>query len=293
VSERKETKRQEDTEMSGKSAIEWTEMTWNPTTGCSRVTAGCDHCYAFAQHDMRHAAYQRTNGVYADGRRMPVQYAQPFSTVQLLPERLEQPLHIKAPSLIFVDSMSDLFHSQVPDEYIKRVFAVMERAHWHTFQVLTKRVGRLRRMAQQLDWPDNVWMGVSIERDELMPRTDALRAVPAAVRFLSCEPLLGPLPSLTLEGIGWVIVGGKAAPTRDPCKGNGSSTCETAVWRRRYPFSSNNGADALRKRGGVCSMDAPGTSFPSCDHRAIEAKRADRQRARQAERPAYACPACR
>lgn len=202
--------------MSGKSAIQWTHRTWNPVTGCTRVTAGCDHCYAFHLHDMRHAAYQRTNGVYADGRRMPVQYAQPFSTIQLLPQRLEQPLRIKAPSLIFVDSMSDLFHSQVPDEYIKQVFEVMGRAHWHTFQVLTKRVGRLRRMAQQLDWPDNVWVGVSIERDDLTPRADALRAVPAAVRFISAEPLLGPLPSLKLDGIHWLITGGESDPHARP-----------------------------------------------------------------------------
>ncbi len=196
--------------MSGLSAIEWTTRTWNPLTGCSRVTAGCDNCYAFALHDMRHAVYTRTGGVLPNGQRMPIQYARPFSEVQLLPERLEQPLHIRKPTTFFVNSMSDLFHSAVPDAYIMQVFDVMRRAHWHTFQVLTKRAGRLRRLGLALDWPSNVWMGVSIERDDLTPRADALRVVPAAVRFLSCEPLLSPLPSLSLEGLGLVICGGES-----------------------------------------------------------------------------------
>ena len=204
--------------MSGKSAIEWTNMTWNPTVGCTRATAGCDHCYAFMLHDRRHTIYERYDGYWnAEGQMaMPHQYAQPFSSVQLLPGRLEVPLHEKQPRMIFVDSMSDLFHSQVPDEYIFQVFEVLRKAHWHTFQVLTKRPGRLRRLGPKLSWPSNVWMGVSIESDELTPRADALRAVPAAVRFLSCEPLLGPLPSLNLEGIHWVIVGGESGPEARP-----------------------------------------------------------------------------
>jgi protein gp37 len=189
--------------MSGKSAIEWTDRSWNPVTGCTRVTAGCDHCYAFALHDMRYDAHQR-------GIKMAQQYHKPFSEIQLLPQRLEDPLHIKTPQKIFVNSMSDLFHSQVPDEYIVRVFEVMRQAHWHVFQVLTKRAGRLRRLGPQLDWPANVWMGVSIETDDLCPRADALRQVPAAVRFLSLEPLLGPLPTLDLTGIHWVVTGGES-----------------------------------------------------------------------------------
>lgn len=204
--------------MTGLSAIQWTDATWNPLTGCTRVTTGCAHCYAFALHDMRHEAYQRLGGRYPNGRPMPAQYALPFSKVQLLPQRLEEPLRIKQPHRFFVNSMSDLFHSQVPDEYILRVFAVMRAAHWHTFQVLTKRVGRLRRLGPHLHWPDNVWMGVSIEEDALTPRADALREVPAAVRFLSCEPLLGPLPSLDLYGIDWVITGGESGPGARPCQ---------------------------------------------------------------------------
>ncbi len=203
--------------MSGTSAIEWTSVTWNPTTGCTRVTDGCAHCYAFALHDMRHQAYLRSGGFYPNGKAMPRQYAQLFSTIQLLPERLAWPLHQKQPRFVFVDSMSDLFHSAVPDAYIQQVFAVMRQAHWHTFQILTKRVGRLRRLAPVLTWAPNIWMGVSIERDEVTPRADALRTVPAAIRFLSCEPLLGPLPSLNLEGIHWVITGGESGPQARPC----------------------------------------------------------------------------
>jgi protein gp37 len=203
--------------MTGSSAIQWTHMTWNPLTGCTRVTTGCDHCYAFALHHRRHVAYQRHSGYFPDGRPMPVQYALPFDRIQLLPERLEQPLRIKRPLLFFVNSMSDLFHSEVPDSYIMQVFDVMHRAHWHTFQVLTKRVGRLRRLAARLSWSPNIWMGVSIETDALTPRADALREVLASVRFLSCEPLLGPLPSLRLDGVQWVIVGGESGPSARPC----------------------------------------------------------------------------
>ena len=147
---------------------------------------------------------------------MAKQYHRPFSEIQLLPERLEDPLRIKTPQRVFVNSMSDMFHSQIPDDYIRQVFDTMKRAHWHTFQILTKRAGRLYRMAEQLEWPDNVWMGVSIESDRLTARADALRVVPAACRFLSCEPLLGPLPSLDLTGIGWVIVGCESGPLARP-----------------------------------------------------------------------------
>jgi protein gp37 len=181
------------------------------------VTEGCRHCYAFALHDQRHAFYVAHNGRYPNGKPMAAQYAKPFSEIQLLPQRLEDPLRVKTPQRFFVNSMSDLFHSQVPEDYIRQVFDVMKRAHWHTFQVLTKRAGRLRRLGPTLPWSDNVWMGVSIENDLVTPRADALRAVPAKVRFLSCEPLLGPLSSLNLEGISWVITGGESGPNARYC----------------------------------------------------------------------------
>lgn len=191
--------------MSGKTAIGWTNATWNPVVGCTRVTAGCDHCYAAALHNRRHQAMLA-------GATLPAQYRQPFETIQLLPERLDWPLHQKQPKMIFVNSVSDLLHSAVPDDYIRQVFAVMRCASWHTFQVLTKRAGRLRTLGPTLDWPENVWMGVSIEEDRLSPRADALRigARKAAVRFISAEPLLGPLPSLNLKDIDWLIAGSES-----------------------------------------------------------------------------------
>lgn len=189
--------------MGGITSISWTDRSWNFLTGCTRVTAGCQNCYAYTLHDMRHEAYQQ-------GKQVPAQYSKPFSQIQLLPQRLEDPLHIKKSQKFFVNSMGDLFHSQVPNDYIFQAFDIMRQAHWHTFQILTKRPGRLRRLGQHIKWPSNVWMGVSIENDSLVARANALREVPAAVRFLSCEPLLGPLPSLNLDGIHWVICGGES-----------------------------------------------------------------------------------
>lgn len=148
---------------------------------------------------------------------MPAQYARPFSTVQVLSERLEWPLHQKKPLRIFVNSMSDLFHSQIADEHIFQAFEVMNRAHWHTFQILTKRPGRLRKLASRLPWSRNIGIGVSIERDELTRRTDVLRSILTSFRFLSLEPLLGPLPSLDLTNIDWVITGGESGPGARPC----------------------------------------------------------------------------
>lgn len=195
--------------MTGKTPIQWSDMTWNPMTGCTRVSDGCKNCYAFALHDRRHEAYMR-------GLKMPAQYSKPFSEVQLLPQRLRDPLKVKTPKKIFVNSMADLFHSDVPEEYIRQVFAIMKQAHWHTFQILTKRAGRLRRLGTQLSWPENVWMGVSIENDSLTPRANALRESGAHVKFLSCEPLLGPLPSLDLVGIDQVVVGGESGSDARP-----------------------------------------------------------------------------
>lgn len=180
------------------SAIEWTEATWNPVTGCSQVSPGCAHCYAktFAE---------RWRGVPGHP------YEQGFD-LRLWPERLEVPLRWRKPRTIFVNSMSDLFHEDIPDEYIARVFETMREAHWHTFQVLTKRENRLAQLAPDLPWPSNVWMGVTIENRRFVHRADVLREVPAAVRFISAEPLLGPLDTLVLDDIDWVIAGGESGP---------------------------------------------------------------------------------
>ncbi len=179
-----------------KSTIEWTEATWNPVTGCNKVSPGCKHCYAEIMARRLKAMGQRN---YADGFKLTLQ-----------PHMLDRPLRWKKPQVIFVNSMSDLFHENVPLEYIQRVFAVMEQAHWHRFQVLTKRAERLEEISGSLPWPENVWMGVSVENADYTHRIDLLRKIPASVKFLSLEPLLGPLPDLDLGGIDWVIVGGES-----------------------------------------------------------------------------------
>jgi len=194
--------------MSSNSSIEWTESTWNPTRGCSRVSPGCVHCYAerFA-HRLSGPGlpYEALTKSTSKGPRWT-------GKLMLAHDVLALPLSWKKARLIFVNSMSDLFHERVPLDYIKQVFDVMERAHWHRFQVLTKRSERLCELARKLPWPKNVWIGVSVESDEYLDRVDHLREVPGAVRFLSLEPLIGPLDQLRLDGIGWVIVGGESGP---------------------------------------------------------------------------------
>ncbi len=173
--------------MSDRTAIEWTEATWNPVAGCSKVSPGCAHCYA-----------ERLSLRFGRSRKpwLPKHAAE---NVVLHEERLSQPLRWKRPRLVFVNSMSDLFHELVPLDFIKRVFAVMIEAEGHTFQVLTKRHERMEELAPKLPWPPNIWMGVSIENNRWALRADYLRRVPAAVRFISAEPLLGPLDALDLS----------------------------------------------------------------------------------------------
>ena len=182
--------------MSDKSAIEWTDATWNPVTGCTQVSPGCDHCYALT-------FAERFRGVPGHP------YEQGFD-MRLWPERLALPLSWTKPRRIFVNSMSDLFHQDIPTEYIAAVFETMANADWHVFQVLTKRPGRLRRIADQLPWRRTVWAGVSIETNKFVCRANYLKEVPAAVRFISAEPLLGPLDELDLAGIDWLISGGES-----------------------------------------------------------------------------------
>jgi protein gp37 len=190
--------------MADNSAIEWTEATWNPVTGCDRISPGCAHCYArtFAE---------RWRGVPGHA------YEQGFD-MRLWPERIDQPLRWKRPRQIFVNSMSDLFHPDVPDEFIAEVFATMVEADWHVFQILTKRPERLVELADELPWPPHVWMGVSIENRRFVHRADLLREVPAAVRFISAEPLLGALEGLDLSDIHWLIAGGESGPGHRPIR---------------------------------------------------------------------------
>jgi protein gp37 len=189
--------------MAQRSTIEWTEATWNPVTGCTKVSPGCAHCYAetFAERFRGVAGHPYEHGF----------------DLQLRQDRLDQPLAWQQPRMIFVNSMSDLFHEDIPLSYIREVFRVMKKADWHTFQVLTKRAERLAELAPRLPWPRNVWMGVSVENQRWTRRIDSLRKVHAQVRFLSCEPLLGPL-KLDLVEIDWVIVGGESGPRARPMK---------------------------------------------------------------------------
>ncbi|MFC8295012.1 DUF5131 family protein [Streptomyces sp. NPDC057242] len=197
--------------MSDRSSIEWTEATWNPTTGCDRVSSGCDNCYALALAKrlkaMGAAKYQNDGDPRTSG---------PGFDLTVHPDALEVPYGWKSPRTVFVNSMSDLFHARVPLDFVRRVFEVMADTPQHTYQVLTKRARRLRQVADRLEWPANVWMGVSVETAKELPRVDDLRQVPAAVRFLSCEPLLGPLEGLRLDGIHWVIAGGESGPRHRP-----------------------------------------------------------------------------
>ena len=188
--------------MANRSSIEWTESTWNPLTGCNKVSPGCKYCYAerFAK---RLKAMGQQN--YRNGFKLT-----------LHEHVLEQPLSWKKPQMIFVNSMSDMFHKNVPLEFIQKAFDVMKRAYWHTFQVLTKRSERLLELNPALSWTHNIWMGVSVEREDYTFRIDHLRETNAKIKFLSLEPLLGPLSRLNLAGIDWVIVGGESGPKARP-----------------------------------------------------------------------------
>ncbi len=222
--------------MSLRSAIEWTESTWNPVTGCTKVSPGCKHCYA-ERMAKRLQAMRQPN--YRDGFRLTVQ-----------PQMLDLPLPWRKPQTIFVNSMSDLFHEAVPLQYVKRVFDVTRRAHWHRFQILTKRSRRLAELAPHLDWAPNVWMGVSVETAAYLSRVDDLRAAAAAVRFLSLEPLLGPLPDLDLTGIDWVIAGGESGPRARPMDPSWVVGIRDQCRRARVPFFFKQWGGTNKKKAG-------------------------------------------
>ena len=208
--------------MATNSKIEWTEMTWNPVTGCTKVSQGCKHCYAERMarrlHAMGNARYQ--NGF----------------NVALHEDLIDAPLRWRSPKLVFVNSMSDLFQDEVPADFIRNVFSTMVRCPQHTFQILTKRSERLLELANSLPWPQNVWMGVSVEDERVIDRVRDLQKVPAAVRFLSCEPLIGPLPRLPLSGIHWVIVGGESGPHARPMELEWVESILTQCRKADVPF---------------------------------------------------------
>ncbi|GAB4537265.1 MAG: DUF5131 family protein [Anaerolineae bacterium] len=222
--------------MSARSSIEWTESTWNPITGCTRISPGCKHCYA-ERMALRLQAMGQPN--YANGFKLTMHE-----------HMLELPLNWKKPQMIFVNSMSDLFHEEVPLEFIQNVFDVMRRASWHTFQVLTKRSARLLELNPEIDWPANVWMGVSVENQDYTSRIDHLRETGAEIRFLSLEPLLGPLPNLNLRGIHWVIVGGESGPRARPIQKEWVTDIRDQCLAAGVPFFFKQWGGFKRKRAG-------------------------------------------
>ena len=231
--------------MSGNSGIEWTESTWNPTTGCDRVSPGCDNCYALTLAKrlkaMGSEKYQRDGDPRTSG---------PGFKLTIHPQVLDLPKTWRRPRIVFVDSMSDLFHPDVPLEFIRDVFEVMADTPQHTYQMLTKRSKRLREMSADIDWPANVWMGVSVENARYTFRIDHLRDVPAAVRFLSLEPLLGPLPGLDLAGIHWVILGGESGPGARPMDLEWVNDIRDQCEDARVPFFFKQWGGRTPKAGG-------------------------------------------
>lgn len=222
--------------MATKSFIEWTESTWNPLTGCTKISPGCKHCYAERMAKRLQAMGQPN---YANGFRLTM-HAQ----------TLELPLTWKKPQYIFVNSMSDLFHKDVPVTFIQQVFDVMRRASWHTFQVLTKRSQRLLELDPVIQWPTNVWMGVSVENENYTFRIEHLRRSHAQVKFLSLEPLLGPLSDLDLNGINWVIVGGESGPGSRPLLEEWVLNIRDQCLRTKVPFFFKQWGGVRKKRNG-------------------------------------------
>ena len=222
--------------MGDNSAIEWTDATWNPVTGCTKISPGCKNCYAerlaFRLREMQNRRY--INGF----------------TLTLHPDQLDLPLRWGKSKMIFVNSMSDLFHEDVPDEYIKRVFATMVKADWHIFQILTKRAERLAKLAPELPWRPHIWQGISIEDQNYTTRIAYLQKVPASVRFLSVEPLLGPIDKLPLKDIHWVIVGGESGPQHRPIKPEWVREIKKQCVTAKVPFFFKQWGGRTPKAGG-------------------------------------------
>lgn len=232
--------------MSQTSTIEWTEATWNPVRGCSRISEGCRFCYA-----ERLAGRFSGPGMPYDGFvRITNHGARWTNKVELVEDALELPLRWRRPRRIFVNSMSDLFHERLGHEDILRVFDVMRRASWHQFQILTKRSDRLREFSKELPWPPHVWMGVSVESAEHTGRIEDLRRTKAAVKFLSLEPLLGPLPNLRLRGIDWVIVGGESGPGCRPINSTWVLDIRDQCLQARVPFFFKQWGGVRKKHAG-------------------------------------------
>ena len=255
--------------MGGRTGIEWTDSTWNPVTGCTRVSAGCDNCYAatLATRLLRNHYTARLPVVST-----PETISDPFA-VRLWPERLSEPLEDQNPRMIFVNSMSDLFHAEIPDSYLVRIFDVMLRAKWHVFQVLTKRPGRaLRFLTRNLSMfpvgriPAHIWIGTSVENQRVAYRVAQLRKLPAQVRFISCEPLIGPL-ALDLTGIHWVIVGGESGPVRRPMNLDWARSVRDQCAAVDVPFFFKQVGGRTPKAGGRLLDGTTWDEYPTHVHR--------------------------
>ena len=222
--------------MSTHSSIEWTDVTWNPVTGCTKISHGCKHCYA-----ERMAKRLRKMGVekYRDG-----------FAINVHESVLNDPLKWKQPRFVFVNSMSDLFHRSVPAAFVERVFDVMGRAPQHRFQVLTKRPSRVAQIEERLHWTPNIWLGVSIETERWMGRLATLKGTSAHVKFLSLEPLLGPLPNIELDGIDWVIVGGESGPGARPMEADWVRDIRDQCESSGVPFFFKQWGGVFKKRTG-------------------------------------------
>jgi len=222
--------------MATNSHIEWTDCTWNPVTGCTKISPGCKHCYA-ERLAKRLKAMGQAN------------YRNAFK-LTLQPQMLELPLHWKSPKRIFVNSMSDLFHEDVPVDYIKKVFEIMGRAHWHQYQVLTKRSEHVLQLSKELNWAPQIWMGVSVESEKYSYRIDDLRKTAAHVKFLSLEPLLGPLANLNLRGIDWAIVGGESGPGARPLESAWVTEIRDQCLKADVPFFFKQWGGVQKKKTG-------------------------------------------
>jgi protein gp37 len=246
--------------MAAGTSIEWTEVTWNPTTGCDRISAGCDHCYALTLAKrlkaMGQAKYQNDGDARTSG---------PGFGLTVHPDSLRLPYTWGGRRTVFVNSMSDLFHARVPMGFVHDVFEVIADTPQHTYQVLTKRSSRLPKVADQLEWPANLWIGVSVEHAATMARIDHLRAVPAAVRFLSCEPLIGPLDGLDLAGIDWVIAGGESGHDHRPLDPDWVTAIRDNCVREGVPFFFKQWGGRTPKAGG---RELDGRLWDEMPHRA-------------------------
>jgi len=218
------------------SAIEWTESTWNPTTGCTKISSGCKNCYAERMARRLQAMGQKN---YVNG-----------FNVSVHKKAFDLPLRWKKPQMVFVNSMSDLFHRNVPTECIQHIFEIMNQAHWHIFQVLTKRSPRLLQLSNNLPWSENIWMGVTVENGDYISRIDDLRDCGANVKFLSLEPLLGLIPEINLTGIDWVIVGGESGPGARPMKVDWVRDIRNQCLNVKIPFFFKQWGGINKKKSG-------------------------------------------